>query len=150
MSEEEQPKKYGWGGPRPGSGRKKGVITDHRPREIREMLLEAAALSVHGKDPEHPEEPGSTLRYLTFLADERIDIFAQLLLKTIPKQVNTQTESTIGIELHRSLSDVRRDMEKQGFSQRQIDMIQNILPGPTPINGEEQLLDEELHDDDND
>jgi hypothetical protein len=38
-------------------------------------------------------------------------------------------------------------MEASGFSPKMIDSIQNILPGPTPINGKEQLLDdEELHD----
>jgi hypothetical protein len=134
MSEEEKPK-LGWGGARPNSGRKPGQ-TDPRPKEIREMLLQAAADSDYGRDPEHPDEPGSALRFFTSLANRNLDNFVQLLLKTIPRQVNSSVESTIGIEIHRSLSDVRRDMEMQGFSQRQIDMIQNILPGP--INGNDK------------
>jgi hypothetical protein len=134
-----------WGGRREGSGRPRGS-TDRRPREIREMLLEACARSNYGKDPAHPNEPGSALQFFITLANNNLDIFAQLLLKTIPKQVNTQTESTIGIEIYRSELEIRRDMEAQGFSPKQIEMIKNILPGPTPISGKEQLLDEELHD----
>jgi hypothetical protein len=98
MSEEVKPK-LGWGGPRPGSGRPRGRI-DPRPKEIREMLLQACALSNYGRDPEYPDEPGSALQFLVTLAKNNLDIFAQLLLKTIPKQINTQTESTIGIEIY--------------------------------------------------
>jgi hypothetical protein len=143
MSEEEKPK-LGWGGARPGSGRKPGQV-DPRPKEIRELLLQAASESNYGTDD--GKESPSALRFFTTMANRNLDLFAQLLLKTIPRQVNSSVESTIGIEIHRSLSDVRRDMEAQGFSPKMIDSIQNILPGPTPINGKEPI-DAEISDDD--
>ena len=61
MGDEEKPK-LGWGGPRPGSGRPRGRI-DPRPKEIREMLLQACALSDYGRDPAYPDEPGSALQF---------------------------------------------------------------------------------------
>jgi hypothetical protein len=144
MTDEEKPK-FGWGGRRENLGRKPGQV-DPRPKEIRELLLQAASESNYGTDD--GKEPPSALRFFVALANNNLDIFSQLLLKTIPKQVNAQTASTIGIEIYRSELDIRRDMEQAGFSTKQIDMIQNILPGPTPINGKEQLLDEEVSDDD--
>jgi hypothetical protein len=146
MGDEEKPK-LGWGGPRPGSGRPRGRI-DPRPKEIREMLLQACALSDYGRDPAYPDEPGSALQSFVTLANNNLDIFAQLLLKTIPRQVNQQVESTIGLEVTlNTMQDVTREMERQGFSHREISAIKASLPMPI-IEENGKPLDEEVHDDD--
>jgi hypothetical protein len=76
-----------------------------------------------------------------------LDIFAQLLLKTIPRQVNQQVESTIGLEVTlNTVQDVTREMERQGFSQQQISAIKASLPMPIIEENGKQL--DEPHDDD--
>ena len=144
MSEEEKPK-LGWGGRREGSGRRRGSV-DARPREIREAMLLGAATSDLGRDEEHPE--GDLVVFFRTLCNKELPLFVGLLNRLIPKQINTQTESTIGLEVTlNTVQDVKREMERQGFSQRQISAITASLPMPI-IEENGKPLDAEMHDDD--
>jgi hypothetical protein len=121
---------YGWGGARPGSGRPKGRI-DSRPREIREAMLGGAMDSDYGLDPDHPDEPGDLRRFFKNMANKNLDLFSQMLIKLIPRQINTQVESTIGVDVvFHTLEEVRAEMERQGMTQQQIKQIQAMLPMP--------------------
>ena len=126
MSDEE--KRNTWGGKREGSGRPRGRV-DPRPREIREAMLLGAATSDLGRDAEHPE--GDLVVFFRTLCNKELPLFVGLLNRLIPKQINTQTESTIGLEVTlNTVQDVRREMERQGFSPRQISAIEASLPVP--------------------
>ena len=145
MSDEEQPKKWGHGGARPGSGRPKGRV-DPRPKEIREAMLLGAATSKLGRDAEHPD--GDLVVFFRSLCDQELPLFVGLLNRLIPRQVNQQVESTIGLEVTlNTVQDVKREMERQGFTPRQISAITASLPMPI-IEENGKPLDEEAHDDD--
>ena len=73
----------GWGGARPGSGRRKGRI-DLRPREIREAMLGGAMDSDYGLDPDHPDEPGDLRLFFKNMANKNLDLFSQMPIKLIP------------------------------------------------------------------
>jgi hypothetical protein len=127
MNEEQR---YGWGGARPGAGRPKGRI-DSRPREIREAMLEGAMNSEYGKDPKHPDEPGDLARFFTNMANKNIDLFCAMLTKLIPRQINTQVESTIGVDVvYRSVEEVKNAMQDAGMSHKEIAAIEAMLPVP--------------------
>jgi hypothetical protein len=141
--------KNGWGGRREGSGRPKGRV-DPRPREIREAMLLGAATSDLGRDAEHPE--GDLVVFFRTLCNKELPLFVGLLNRLIPKQINTQTESTIGLEVTlNTIQDVSKEMERQGFSPREISAIKASLPMPIiEENGKPLDDDAEMHDGDKD
>ena len=135
----------GWGGARPGSGRPKGRI-DSRPREIREAMLGGAMDSDCGLDPDHPDEPGDLRRFFKNMANKNLDLFSQMLIKLIPRQINQQVESTLGVNVvFETVDQVAAELERSGMTHQQVKQIQAMLP--VPINNDAHD-DVEMSDDD--
>jgi hypothetical protein len=146
MSEEEKPK-LGWGGRREGSGRRRGSV-DARPREIREAMLLGAATSDLGRDEEHPE--GDLVVFFRTLCNKELPLFVGLLNRLIPKQINQQTESTIGLNVvFETVDQVAAELERSGMSHQQVKQIQAMLPVPI-VDDEEKHDDVEMFDRDRD
>jgi hypothetical protein len=134
-----------WGGKREGSGRPKGRV-DPRPREIRETMLLGAATSDLGRDAEHPD--GDLVVFFRTLCNKELPLFVGLLNRLIPKQINQQTESTIGLNVvFETVNQVAAELERSGMSHQQVKAIQAVLP--VPIN-DDVHDDAEMHDDDRD
>lgn len=117
-----------WGGRREGAGRPRGSI-DARPRELREAMLNGAILSKYGKDREHPDQPNSLENFFKNVADDHLADFLALLSRLIPRQINSQVKSTIGINIeYRSIAEVKNAMLEAGMTVKQIEAIENALP----------------------
>jgi hypothetical protein len=145
MSEEEKPK-LGWGGRREGSGRRRGSV-DARPREIREAMLLGAATSDLGRDEEHPE--GDLVVFFRTLCNKELPLFVGLLNRLIPKQINQQTESTIGLNVvFETVDQVAAELERSGMTHQQVKQIQAMLPMPVINENGKSLDEEEPHDGD--
>lgn len=72
---------------------------------LREAILEAAKNSKYGKDPEHPDRPGSLTRFFTSIADQNIAVFCLLLGQLI--QADTQTDESVEPQYVEKSTDVR-------------------------------------------
>jgi hypothetical protein len=133
-----------WGGSRPGGGRPKGSI-DSRPREIREAMIQGAINSDLGKNLKHPDEPPDLINFFTNIANKNYELFCTMLIRLIPRQINTQTDVTADIDVvYRSTEEVRRAMSDAGFGSKQIAAIEAMLPATEE---EGNPIDEEVRDD---
>jgi hypothetical protein len=56
------------------------------------------------------------------------ELYFQALMRLVPREVNTSLRQDTTIDFTcRTVTDVKRDMESLGMSQRQIEQIENIL-----------------------
>jgi hypothetical protein len=75
------------------------------------------------------------------MANKNLDLFSQMLIKLIPRQINQQVESTIGLNVvFETVDQVAAELERSGMSHQQVKQIQAMLPVPI-------VDDEEKHDD---
>jgi hypothetical protein len=118
-TEEQPPKKRG--------GRPKGA-TNLFSRQLRECLLLAAEQSIWAKNENDPSAQGSVTSFLTAVADKWPDKFAQMLCKLLPQQhlmqkTEPQTEVT-----YENTDQVKRALEQEGFTLKQIEQLESLLP----------------------
>ena len=125
------------------NGRPKGRI-DSRPREIREAMIQGAINSDLGKNLKHPDEPNDLVSFFTNIANKNYELFCTMLIRLIPRQINTQTDVTADIGVvYRSTEEVRRAMSDAGFGSKEIAAIEAMLPATEKGNP----IDEEVRDD---
>ena len=120
---------WGRGGWRPGAGRPKGSMenTGISPKELRACVIEAAKNSRYGIDPEHPDQPGSLTRFFISICNDHPVAFITLFGKLLPRHVFTQTETNVDVTF-RTHEEIVADMQANGWSPQQIEMIQAMLP----------------------
>jgi hypothetical protein len=114
----------GRGGVRPGAGRPPGQ-PNALTAQLREALMAGAINSKYGKDDEHPN--GDLVVFFTNLANEHIGLFCSLFGKSIPKFIQTQSDSTLSVT-YQSMEEVRSAMQASGLTLRQISQIEACLP----------------------
>src|SRR5262245_37301420 len=77
-------------------GRPKGA-KNKTTRVLKEAIILAAEQSKHSK-------AGGLVAYLTYLADEKPELFAPMLAKLLPLQVNAKTEPDRPVPINPSMS----------------------------------------------
>ena len=87
--------------------------------------MAGAINSKYGKDDEHPE--GDLVTFFTNLANEHIGLFCSLFGKSIPKFIQTQSDTTLNVT-YRSIEEVKLAMEQAGMSIKQIAQLEAMLP----------------------
>ena len=87
--------------------------------------MAGAINSKYGKDDEHPE--GDLVTFFTNLANEHIGLFCSLFGKSIPKFIQTQSDTTLNVT-YRSIEEVKLAMQASGLTLRQISQIEAMLP----------------------
>ena len=114
------------GGWRPGAGRPPNV-PNNITRELREAIVYAARNCEYGRDPEHPNEPGSLERFFITLADRNMSLFCMLLSKGIPKIIESQSTATLDVT-YRTTEQVKEAMVAAGMAPKMIEQLEAILP----------------------
>jgi hypothetical protein len=114
------------GGKRPGAGRPPGQ-PNALTAQLREALITGAVNSDYGKDPEHPDQPGSLERFMVTLANRNIGLFCGLFGKSIPRHIETQSKATLDVT-YRSMEEVRLAMIEAGMAPKMIEQIESYLP----------------------
>ena len=118
------PKYSGRGGVRPGAGRPAGQ-PNALTAQLREALIAGAINSKYGKDDEHPD--GDLVTFFTNLANEHIGLFCSLFGKSIPKFMQTQSDTSLNVT-YRNIEEVKLAMEQAGMSSKQIAQLEAMLP----------------------
>ena len=109
----------------PRGGRVPGQ-TNKITRVIKRALLLAAEKSKHSKDK-------SLESYLTFIADERPELFCSLLGRVIPIQAKIKTEDRFDVETHRLTLDMPLDLMVKNFEMKIKSGYQPPRPSPPLI-----------------
>jgi hypothetical protein len=133
------------GGPRPGAGRKPNIPNNYT-REIRDAIVYAARNCEFGRDPAHPDQPGSLERFFVTLADRNMSLFCMLFSKGIPKIIESQSTATVDItyQSYETIDQVKEAMIQAGMAPNTISAIQSMLPVGIEDHTEEPHDDEEL------
>ena len=121
--------------PMPGAGRPPGAL-NKITKDLKEALLNGAVFSDYAKDNTDPDAPGTLTQYCITVANKHPELFFQAIAKLIPKEIRThlQQDTTIDVT-YRTTAEVKTAMADAGMSQKQIEMIEAMLPVP--------LIDEE-------
>jgi hypothetical protein len=125
------------GGARPGAGRKPN-IPNNLTRELREAIVYAARNCEYGRDPEHPDQPGSLERFFVTLADRNMSLFCMLLSKGIPKYIESQSTATLDITTYQTIDQVKQAMIEAGMAPKMIEQLESMLPVGDIIENEEK------------
>jgi hypothetical protein len=64
-------------------------------QSIIDAMIEGAKESRYGKDPQHPDQPGSLTRFFTSVADENITAFCALLGAMIQHEAPTEPREIV-------------------------------------------------------
>jgi hypothetical protein len=123
------------GGWRPGAGRKPN-IPNNLTRELREAIIYGAREGNLGRDPEHPELPGTLERFFVNLCNDHLSLFCGLLSKGIPKLIESQSTATLDIS-YRTTEQVKEAMVASGMAPKFIEQLEAILPKGDVIEDEE-------------
>jgi hypothetical protein len=111
----------------PGAGRPLGALNKFT-KDLKTAMLDAAMLSDFAKDPYDEDAPGSLTQYCLTMVHQFPELYFQALMRLLPREVNTSLRQDTTIDFTcRTVTDVKRDMESLGMSQRQIEQIENIL-----------------------
>jgi hypothetical protein len=125
-----------------GAGRPPGAL-NKLTRDLRQAMLDGAVSSDYALDPDDEDAPGSLTHYMKTVANKHPELFFQALAKLIPHEIKSHSisESTVDIAFH-SLDQVKMAMLNEGFSTKQVQAIEKMLP----LTGNEQVVDDQLHD----
>ena len=128
MPLDEKPRKFG--GAQPGAGRPLGSL-NRITKDIKEALLNGAIFSDYARDSDcdDPNAPGSLTRYMIAVANKHPELFFSAVVKLLPKEVRTHlsNDTTVDVTL-RTMNDVRRALEAEGFGSKQIRQLESLLP----------------------
>ena len=113
----------------PNAGRPKGA-KNVMTRVLKDAILLAAEESKHSNG-------GGLGGYLTYIADERPDLFVKLLAKLLPLQERELAKAAKKAEpvVYKSVAEVRAALIARGMPVRKVDMIMgtqlsNVIDGP--------------------
>jgi hypothetical protein len=126
-SEEQQPKR------KAGPGRPAGALNKFT-RELKEAMLSAAEQSIHGKDPDNLDAPGSLTQFMIHVANRYPDKFAQFLTKFIPQQYHALKTEVRAEVTYQSTDVVKAALEEAGLTLKQIETLEGMLPTTVPDN----------------
>ena len=114
----------------PGAGRPPGAL-NRITRDLKQAMLDGALFSDYAKDNTDPDAPGTLTQYCITVANKHPELFFQAIAKLIPKEIKThlQQDTTIDVT-YRTTAEVKTAMADAGMSQKQIEMIEAMLPVP--------------------
>jgi 16S rRNA C967 or C1407 C5-methylase (RsmB/RsmF family) len=97
-------------------------------RELKDAMLAGAENSIHAKDPNDPNAPGTVTQFMTNVANKYPDKYAQMLTKFIPQQYHMQRTEIRAEVTYQSVNDIKRALEEEGFTLKQIEALEAMLP----------------------
>jgi hypothetical protein len=110
-----------------GAGRPVGALNKFT-RELKEAMFSAAENSVHAKDQNNPDAPGSVTQFLTNVADRYPVQFMQALMKFVPQQYKMERTELRAEMTYSSADEIKRALQEEGFSPKHIEAIEAMLP----------------------
>jgi hypothetical protein len=112
----------------PGAGRPPGALNKFT-RELKDAMLAGAENSIHAKDPNDPNAPGTVTQFMTNVANKYPDKYAQMLTKFIPQQYHMQRTEIRAEVTYQSVDDVKRALvEEAGMTLQQVEALVAMLP----------------------
>ena len=125
--DDEKPRRK-FGGPQEGAGRPLGSL-NRITADLKRAILDGCVSCDYAFDPNDASAPPSITTYMRNVANKHPELFFSAIVKLIPREVRTHlsNDTTVDVTL-RTMNDVRRALEAEGFGSKEIRQLEALLP----------------------
>ena len=124
--DDEKPRKFG--GAQPGAGRPLGSL-NRITKDLKQAILDGCVSCDYAFDFNDPSAPPSISTYMRNVANKHPELFFSAIVRLIPRELHTslRQDTTVDVTL-RTMNDVRRALEAEGFGSNEIRQLESLLP----------------------